>query len=243
MLTRADISRLHGLYEKRTREAAGLFIMEGEKAIGELLDSHYSFVEIYATEAWRHPGGGDRLCRVTPEEMSRISRFPAPASVLAVGRINRSTLGVGELAQGLTLALDRIQDAGNVGTLLRIAEWFAVDRVLMSPDCADLFSLKVISASMGSVARVRVISAQLDQVLPGLGVPVLGCDMEGTDVHFLQPVRDAVVVIGSEGLGLSAEVLSCVSQRITIPRQGGAESLNAAVAAAVVFDNLRRIAQ
>jgi TrmH family RNA methyltransferase len=243
MLTKEAIDGLRSLREKRGREAAGLFIVEGEKVVGELLAARYPLAEIYATKAWKHRAGDDRLRVVTAAEMARISHFPTPSAVLAVARINRASLGDGELNRGLTLALDRVQDAGNVGTLLRIADWFAIDRVVMSPDCADLFSPKVVGASMGSFARVRVVATQLDQVLAGLTVPVLGCDLEGSDLHSLPPLRDAVVVIGSEGQGLSEGVRSRVSQRITIPRHGGAESLNAAAAAAIVFDNLKRLAR
>lgn len=174
--------------------------------------------------------------------MARISHFPTPSSVLAVGTINRPALAPGVLNRGLTLALDGIQDPGNVGTLLRIADWYGLDRVLISPDCADLFSPKVIHASMGSFARLATHTAKLAEVLVDLKVPVLGCDLAGDDVHHLKPMRDAVLVIGSEGRGLSATVAACLTGRITIPKFGGAESLNAAVAAAIVCDNLRRLA-
>jgi TrmH family RNA methyltransferase len=173
--------------------------------------------------------------------MARVSHFPTPASILAVGRITRVPLAPGALDHGLTLALDGIQDPGNVGTLLRLADWFALDRVLLSPDCADLFSQKVINASMGSFARVTVHTGPLAEALAGTRVPVLGCDLQGDDVHTLKPRRDAVVVIGSEGRGLSPAVAALVTQRVTIPKFGRAESLNAAVAAAIVCDNLRRV--
>jgi TrmH family RNA methyltransferase len=148
---------------------------------------------------------------------------------------------IGELNRGFTLALDGVQDAGNVGTLLRVADWFAFDRVLCSPDCADIFGQKVINASMGSFSRVRVVTAPLANVLSDVTVPVLGCDLDGQDVHALPRMEAAVVVIGSEGRGLSVEVKSRVTARVTIPRYGGAESLNAGVAAAIVCDNLRRL--
>ena len=180
------------------------------------------------------------LTTVTPAEMARLSHYPTPSTVLAVGKINRPALAAGTLNSGFTLALDGIQDPGNVGTLLRIADWFAFDRVLLSPDCADLFSQKVINASMGSFARVVVHTAPLAEALAGVTVPVLGCELEGDDVHALKPLRAAVVVIGSEGRGLSPAVSARVTQRVTIPKFGGAESLNAAVAAAIVCDNLRR---
>jgi RNA methyltransferase, TrmH family len=158
-----------------------------------------------------------------------------------VGPIERTSLATGELNRGLTLALDGVQDAGNVGTLLRVADWFGLDRVLLSPDCADLFSQKVINASMGSFSRVRTITLPLEAALRDLAVPVLGCDLGGDDVHGLPVLHDAVIVIGSEGRGLTEAVRTRVTRLVTIPRIGGAESLNAGVAAAIVCDNLRRL--
>lgn len=248
-LTKAELSRLRDLRDKKHREAAGLFVVEGEKVIGELLAAKYPFTEIYATAAWPAPADDERVRPVTLEEMSRASHFPTPSTVLAVGRIARTPLPAGALDHGLTLALDGIQDPGNVGTLLRLADWFALDRVLLSPDCADLFSQKVINASMGSFARVTVHTTPLEESLADVKVPVLGCDLAGYDVHTLKPAKDAVIVVGSEGRGISPGVMALVTKSVTIPRYGtgsgkagrGAESLNAAVAAAIVCDNLRRL--
>ncbi len=239
-LTKAEISRLRSLQEKKAREAGGVYVVEGAKVIGELLAAGAPLTELYATASWEHPRDDARVRIVTDDEMARISHFPTPSPVLAVGRIERAVLAPGELDRGLTLALDGVQDAGNVGTLLRIADWFGLDRVLLSPDCADLFSQKVINASMGSFSRVRAVTQSLPEALTGCAAPVLGCDLGGDDVHALPALRDAVIVIGSEGRGLSASVRACVTRLVTIPRFGGAESLNAGVAAAVVCDNLRR---
>ena len=239
-LTKAELSRLRDLRDKKHREAAGLFVIEGGKVVGELLAANFPFTEIYATAEWTGPRDA-RVREVTDDEMQRASHFPTPSAVLAVGKITRPALAPGGLARGLTLALDGIQDPGNVGTLLRVADWFALARVLLSLDCADLFSQKVINASMGSFARVTVHTAPLAEALGGVKVPVLGCGLQGNDVHTLTPSRDAVIVIGSEGRGLSPAVLALVTQRVTIPKFGGAESLNAAVAAAIVCDNLRRV--
>jgi TrmH family RNA methyltransferase len=235
-LTKAEISRLRSLQEKKHREALGLFVVEGEKVIGELQAADFPFAELYATDAWS--GGGATL--VSAAEMARISHYPTPSAVLAVGRIVRAPLADGAIARGLTLALDGIQDPGNVGTLLRIADWFAFDRVLLSPECADVFSQKVINASMGSFARVTTHTVPLADALTGAGVPVLGCDLSGDDVHALPRFEHAVVVVGSEGRGLSPAVEACLTRRVTIPKFGRAESLNAGVAAAIVCDNLRR---
>ena len=184
------------------------------------------------------------LVHVTAAEMARISHFPTPSPVLAVGKISRPPLEPDQLRHGLTLALEGVQDAGNVGTLLRIADWFAFDRVVLSPDCADLFHQKVINASMGSFARVKAHAGELAPLLAQLAgrdaPPILGCVLDGEDVHALPPLRDAVVVIGSEGRGLSPAVESHLTRRVTIPRHGHAESLNAAVAAGIICDHVRR---
>lgn len=239
-LTKAEIARLRSLRAKKAREAAGVFVVEGAKVVSELLAAGAPLLELYATPAWQGPPGDARARPVTAEEMARISHFPTPSPVLAVGRIARPTLERGELDRGLTLALDGVQDAGNVGTLLRIADWFGLDRVLLSPDCADVFSQKVINASMGSFSRVRTITVPLAEALAGAAVPVFGCDLGGDDVHALPALPAAVVAIGSEGRGLSPAVRARVTRFVTIPRFGAAESLNAAVAAAIVCDNLRR---
>ncbi len=266
-MTKAELQRLRSLREKKHRESLGLFVVEGEKVVGELLAAGFAFTEIYATDAWedravggvppprglssssgvRAPRPQIQPTRVTVDEMARASHFPTPSTVLAVGPMVRTPLAPDTLSRGLTLALDGVQDAGNVGTLLRIADWFAFDRVVLSPDCADLFHQKVINASMGSFARVRAHTAELATVFAEFqrdpsrpAPPILGCDLAGDDVHALPPLRDAIVVIGSEGRGLSPAVATHVTRRVTIPRFGGAESLNAAVAAAIVCDNLRR---
>ncbi len=254
MLTKAELSRLRSLREKKHREALGLFVVEGEKVIAELLAANFAFTEIYTTSRADFSQPSDprptspakpapsspRRIGLTPDEMARISHFPTPSSVLAVGPIARHPLAPGVLDHGLTLALDGVQDPGNVGTLLRLADWFAFDRVVLSPDCADLFHQKVINASMGSFARVRAHTADLAAALATTTAPILGCDLAGEDVHTLPALRDAIVVIGSEGRGLSPAVAARLTRRVTIPRLGGAESLNAAIAAAIVCDNLRR---
>jgi TrmH family RNA methyltransferase len=249
MLSKADLQRLRSLRQKKHREALGLFIVEGEKVVSELLAANFPLEEIYATESWPAANAGLRpaplsapaFIPVTPTEMSRISHLPAPSPVLAIGRLHREPLAPGALDHGLTLALDGVQDPGNVGTLLRIADWFALDRVVLSADCADLFHQKVIDSSKGSFVRVRTHVADLPAALATARVPILGCDLAGEDLHTLTPLRDAVIVIGSEGRGLSAPLQKIVTRRVTIPRHGAAESLNAAIAAAIVCDNLRRL--
>lgn len=241
-LTRAEIQRLRDLREKKRRETAGLFVVENPKVAAELVAAGRVFEEFYATETAELPAGAARarVTRLSEAEMARISHLPTPSTVFAVGRLERAELAPGELARGLTLALDGIQDPGNVGTLLRLADWFGCARVLLSPDSADLFSQKVINASMGSFARIRVFTTELAPTLAAAGAPVLGADLEGASVYGLPPAADAVLVIGSEGRGPSPEVRATVTGWVTIPRTGGAESLNAGVAAGIILAALRR---
>ncbi len=252
-MTKAEIQRLRSLREKKHRESLGLFVVEGDKVVAELLAAQFPFTAIYTTEPAGRPVSAPRpaspsappppLHVISADEMARISHFPTPASVFAVGRIARRPLDPAALAHGFTLALDGVQDAGNVGTLLRVADWFGFDRVLLSPDCADLFHQKVINASMGSFARVRTHTVDLAATLAALrtaapSLPILGCDLAGRDVHALPALPAAVVVIGSEGRGRSPGVKATLTDAITIPRHGHAESLNAAIAAAIVCDHL-----
>ncbi|MFT3869216.1 MAG: RNA methyltransferase [Nibricoccus sp.] len=246
MLSKAEIARLRSLRDKKHRDALGLFAIEGEKVVAELLTTGHPLCELYVTAGWQsavqtksdHP----RPRVISADEMARISHFPTASSILAVGRLERAVLAPEALNRGLTLLLDGIQDAGNLGTLLRIADWFAFDRVVASSDSVDFFNQKVIHASMGSFSRVKFFNVDLAATLAQTTAPVLGCDLAGDDVHNLAPLQDAVVAIGSEGRGLSPTVRSRVTRFITIPRFGSAESLNAAVAAAIVCDNLRRAA-
>jgi TrmH family RNA methyltransferase len=238
VITRSELQLLKSLRDKKHREELGLYAVEGEKIVAELLAAGHPFEKIYATDAWE----GERTHPISEPDMARASHFPTPSPVLALGRIRREALSPGELDRGLTLALDGVQDPGNVGTLLRIADWFGLARVVLSPGCADLHSQKVIQASMGSFARVRTVVADLGAALSGVAAPVIGCELEGRDVHALAPLRDAVIVIGSEGRGLSPDARAHLSYSVTIPRAGKAESLNAAVAAGIICDNIRRAA-
>ena len=246
MLSKAEISRLRSLRDKKHRDALGLFAIEGEKVVAELLATNHPLCELYVTTGWKSPAqtkpDQPRPQMISQDEMARISHFPTPSSMLAVGRIERAALEPDSLNRGHTLLLDGIQDAGNLGTLLRIADWFAFDRVVASADSVDIFNQKVIHASMGSFSRVKFFNADLPAVLAQTTAPILGCDLAGDDVHNLEPLRDAIVAIGSEGRGLTPAVRERVTRFITIPRFGSAESLNAAVAAAIVCDNLRRTA-
>jgi len=242
-LSKAQLQGLRALREKKAREAHGLFVIEGEKVVSELLAAGFAFEALYATDAWAGPRDHPQFHALRPDEMARASHFPTPSSVLALGRIQRAPLPAHELHSGLSLVLDRIQDPGNVGTLLRLADWYGLARVILSPDCADLFSQKVINASKGSFARVASYTATLAPLLTATrlaapALPIIGCDLAGEAVHAATPLRAGIIVIGSEGQGISPELRPHLTRTVTIPRYGAAESLNAALAAAIICDRL-----
>ena len=236
MLTKAEIQRLRSLREKRHREELGLFLIEGEKGVADLVAGGFPLEEIYATPDWKGP----KTCDVSRPRWSGSAtcRPPRPSwrSAAFQGFPSLRTVWIA-VCRWHSMAC-RIR--AMYSTLLRVADWFALDRVVLSPDCADPFSPKVIHASMGSFSRVTLHTADLPAALAAARAPVFGCDLGGEDVHRLPPVQDAVIVIGSEGRGLSDGVRALVTTRITIPRHGRAESLNAAIAAAIICDNLRR---
>ncbi|MFT3829793.1 MAG: RNA methyltransferase [Opitutaceae bacterium] len=250
MLPAAEIKRLQRLRDDdRFRRNEGVFIVEGDKSVREFVESARFRGDLFVMPEWagwkRERGVSDGAFaahEVTAAEMARISHLPSPGSVLAVlVRPAFAPLDPAALRTGFTLALDAVQDPGNVGTIIRIADWYGFDRVLLGEGCADPFSQKVVNASKGSLARAELHRVELPAVLGSAGVPVLGCDLDGADLHRLVAPPAAIVVIGSEGRGLSAPVRATLTQRVTIPAFGRAESLNAAVAAAIVCDNLRRL--
>jgi TrmH family RNA methyltransferase len=247
VLPATEIKRLQRLRDDdRARRDARVFIVEGDKAVHEFLRERRFEMTLYATAAWQEalpaPQREWTATEVTPAEMKRISHLPSPSTVLAVVHAPAPTaLDSSRLANGYALALDAVQDPGNVGTILRIADWFGFGQVLLGEGCADAYSQKVVNASKGSLARVAVHRVDLPQTLSTAGVPILGCDLAGENVHTFAPPPAAIIVIGGEGRGLSPAVQRCVTTLLTVPSYGGAESLNAAFAAAIVCDNLRRL--
>jgi TrmH family RNA methyltransferase len=241
MLSISDRRELMALHRKKDRQEHGLFLVEGVKLVDELLASGWGVVRIVAVEAWaqgRAPAAPVTL--VSESELARVSAMEAPNQVLAVARMPRELPA--PPPAGLVLALAGIQDPGNMGTILRLADWFGVSRVVCSPDCAERFNPKVVQASMGSLFRVPVHRLDLADYLAGAeaGVEVAGACLDGENLFRIVPREPAVIVLGSEGRGIPDELMPHIRRRITIPRTGRAESLNVAAAASVICAEWRR---
>lgn len=241
-----EIKRVRSLSDKKFRDRYGLFCVEGEKMVDEALRSGFDVETVY------------RKDEIGEEQMGRISSLSSPSPVLAVVRkpqdINLSSdaaLSDALGQSGLYLALDSIRDPGNLGTILRVADWFGIDAVFAAPDTVDVFNPKVVQATMGAIFRVKfhyVEIPALCRAAVSAGGNVYGTFLDGSDMYEkqLNPGKDSpsVIVIGNESNGISNEVAGLVSDRLYIPpypkNDTGSESLNAAVATAITVAEFRR---
>ena len=243
MISKGKISQIRKLHAKKFRDEDGLFLVEGYKCVEMLCASDFVVEEIFATEnAIRENASwlkNKEITIITAEEMSRISTMQTPPELLAIAQ-QRTSLPEIPNNQPV-LALDHISDPGNLGTIIRTADWFGIQHVVCSPDCVELYNPKTIQATMGSFAHVYVHKRPLAAFLRDESAHrrILGTFLNGEDIRTLDFQPSDIVVIGNESNGISDEVAQVVTQRITIPSsaQGRetAESLNAAIAAAVVM--------
>ncbi len=252
MLTKAEINLIKSLDDKKNRDAMSLFVAEGPKIVGELLTGKYTVDTLYYTDNCRMsvwPAGyRGRTERVSETEMKRISRLKTPSSVLALVRKPHFRLEPEDLHGELAIALDGLQDPGNLGTIIRLADWFGIRHVVCSDDSVDCYNGKVIQATMGAVFRVKV---HYPGFLPDFlnrakqaGIVLYGTFLEGECIYDAVLSPSGIIVLGNEGHGISKAVSEQVDRKLFIPPfpQGikGSESLNVGVAAAVVCSEFRR---
>ena len=244
MLTKADIRLVRSLADKRARTDEGLFVAEGGKLIGELRASTLRIRRIYALDG---VFAGEDVTTVSPKEMERLSLLKTPSDSLALVEIPRRRLDPAKLRRSLVLALDNVQNPGNLGTIVRLADWFGIRDIVCSEATADCFNPKVVQATMGAITRVRVhylpLSGLLEKALSD-GIPVYGTFLDGDDIYGAELSADGILVMGNEGKGIGPDVEKCVSRRLYIPSYPGgtatSESLNVAVATAVACAEFRR---
>ncbi len=224
--------------QKKYRDKTGLFVAEGPKLVGELIQAAFSPHSIFTTEPSTTTISGQQ--EISEAELKKVSFLKTPNKVLGIfhkpakERLENTDL---------TVVLDDIQDPGNLGTIIRLCDWFGVAQLVCSPKTADCYNPKVIQATMGSIARVRVEYHDLEMYLSNVSVPVYGAFMDGNDVYGQSLPQKAIVVLGNEGQGISAEIESRVTRRIAIPQYGkaqAAESLNVATAGAILLSEFRR---
>ncbi len=241
MLIKSQVKYIQSLSHKKLRDSEGVFVAEGPKLINELLSARLPVQQLYAVKEWITEQGGALTAGVTEisqSELERISLLQTPNQVLGVFKKPDFSANT-PLRNSISLMLDTVQDPGNLGTIIRCADWFGIKQIFCSTDCADAWNPKVVQATMGSIARVQVAYGPLGRWLDQApGLPTYAAVLEGTDLRKLSPVKEGIIIIGNESKGISEAILARCSNRITIPRHGEAESLNAAVATGIILSHI-----
>jgi RNA methyltransferase, TrmH family len=246
MISKSQVKYIQSLDQKKFRDEAGEFIAEGPKIINELLlEGSLQPSILYATEDWMQEAAAlikripaERLVVVSEQELDRVSFLSSPNRVAAIFSKPVFAEKV-SLKNCLTLVLDGIQDPGNMGTIIRTADWFGINYIICSPDCADAFSPKVVQSSMGSIARVQLRYTALTAFLQDeKEYTAYAATLGGDPLHSIKPFKEGLLVIGNESKGISRDVLQLCSRQITIEKQGKAESLNAAVATGILLSHI-----
>jgi TrmH family RNA methyltransferase len=250
MITKLQVKYIQSLGQKKFRDEEGVFVAEGPKIINELLAaSPAALMVLYATSQWMQANAGlikniatDKAVEIKDHELERISFLQTPHEVLAV--FKKPEVLPLDFSQTLSLMLDGIQDPGNMGTIIRIADWFGIRNIICSTDCADAFAPKVVQSTMGSIVRVQLYYTDLTELVKKTkGLQLYAAALNGENLNGIAPIKEGVIVIGNESKGIHAALLVCCQNRITIPRIGHAESLNAAVATGIILSHITSLTQ
>ncbi|MFI5150714.1 MAG: TrmH family RNA methyltransferase [Bacteroidia bacterium] len=257
MLSKNQVKFINALKLKKNRESEGLFVAEGVKIVNELLHSGIKVRQIYSSRNYQLSifNYHIEVVRIKESELKRISSLHSPNEVLAICEIPVHTLDIVLLRNKLCLLLDTIQDPGNLGTMIRIADWFGIEHIICSPDTVEVYNPKVVQATMGSISRVQVHYTPLEPFLEGVckqpGTRVYGALLEGEELYKAELSDEGFILIGNESKGISSEFLPYITDKIRIPlfspagrevsgQLNAAESLNAAIATSVICAEFRR---
>ncbi|OLQ90297.1 RNA methyltransferase [Vibrio panuliri] len=241
MISKNQLKLLRALGQKKQRKALGLFLVQGEKNVLELANSDLTVKHVFATADFltHNQSVLNRFecIEASLGELTKASTLVSNNAAIAVVEIPQYCQPA---PQGLMIALDGVQDPGNLGTIIRVADWYGIKHIVASSDCADPYNPKTISATMGSFGRVQVHQVDLPSYLSQSTLPVYGAFLEGASVHKTHFAAQGILLMGSESHGIRAEAAKFVTDKITIPAFGGAESLNVAMATGIILDNIRR---
>lgn len=249
MLSKNTLKLITSLEQKKYRKESGLFVAEGGKTVNDLIDCGLVAEKVIATREWLDTHklhGSHNVIEVTEEELRRASFLRAPQGVLALFRQLSHTLDHEAPAKRLCLALDNVQDPGNLGTIVRLADWFGIEEVYCSIGSADIYNPKCIQATMGAVGRVKVFYTELPEFLSKIkeNAPVYGTFLDGEDLYDKQLGTNGIILMGNEGNGISKECARHVNERLFIPNYPAgrktSESLNVSTATAIICGEFRR---
>ncbi|HRO43415.1 MAG TPA: RNA methyltransferase [Flavipsychrobacter sp.] len=243
MLSKAQIKYIRSLTQQKYRKEHHVFIAEGDKISREWLKSSARVLHIIALEEWI----GDNVGLIARHSEAQVSTVEEQvlSSVSLLQTANKVLLLV-EMPEhkevlpdsGWSLGLDNIQDPGNMGTIIRIADWFGIQNIICSPNCVDVYNPKVVQAAMGSHLRISFFETDLQEFIESGNIPVFAATLSGKSIYDYQPMKEGILLIGNESKGLSPELVERASHQITIPRRGGADSLNAAVSTGIICSHI-----
>lgn len=239
MLSKNQIKLIKSLSQKKFRQQLSLFTVEGPKGISEFLNSDFKLHALYATDAI-FKVSMDEISIISETDLKRISNLKNPNTALAIFEIPKPQSIV---TDGLIVALDNVRDPGNLGTIIRLCDWFGVTQLVCSESTVDCFNPKVVQATMGSLTRVKVVYQDLESLIRSTELQSYAAVMDGSDLYKTNLSSNSVIVLGNEANGISKEIEALADHKITIPRFGQyqlTESLNVANAAAIVLSEFKR---
>lgn len=239
MVTKNQIKLINSLQQKKNRQNHKLFIAEGFKVISEFLKSDYILEELFTTQPNLYVNFDVTAQLINEQELAKISQLKTPNTSVALFHIKEEK---STHLEGAILALDAINDPGNMGTIIRLCDWFGIENIVCSEDTTDIYNPKVVQSTMGSLARVNIIYTDLQTFLKNTNEPIYGTFMNGNNIYQTELNPNGIIVMGNEANGISAEIEQLITDRITIPRFGNSEteSLNVATATAICLSELRR---
>jgi TrmH family RNA methyltransferase len=245
MLSKSQINSLKSLQQKKFRREQGFFLVEGHKSIAEFVGSPYRIDTVYHTPVFDSKvlnlSQKINLCEISVTDLEKISSLKTPQEVVAkIAVPDWPGLSQNELKGRFSLILDGIQDPGNMGTIIRIADWFGIQHIICSEDTVEAYNPKVVQASMGSLARVKVHYVDLGGFLSKIQLPIFGALLNGDNIYTTDFGGEGLVIMGNEGNGIRPEIEKLITLAITIPRIGKAESLNVAIATALFCSEISR---
>jgi len=240
MVSKNQIKLIQQLHQKKYRNLHDLFIVEGEKGVNEFLEASFELYFLFYTEGFGLKKDYSQAVLVNDRELRKISQLKTPNKVLA---IFKKPLNAKIQKKGLTVVLDNVQDPGNLGTIIRLCDWFKVTQIICSTETVDCYNAKVVQATMGSLARVPIIYTDIVSFLNETNLPCFAAIMEGENVYTQKLPQKGILVMGNEGNGISSEVLETIDNPLAIPRfnnNSKPESLNVATATAILLSEFRR---
>ena len=239
MVSKNQIKLINSLQQKKYRKLHNLFIAEGKKVIQELIDANFSLEHLFVTKTdlfdKKHAAS-----HISDSELKKISALTSANDCLAVFKIKEYSSSANS---GLELALDNIKDPGNMGTIIRLCDWFGISKIVCSEETVDIYNPKVVQATMGSLARVQVVYTNLAAYLKATDLEIFGTFMEGENIYKKVVPDSGILVMGNEANGISSEIENLITQKIAIPRFGNlqqTESLNVATATAIFLSEFKR---